>query len=204
MSQSYTVFIGNSLIQFGNEPKDHSVFNRKLSDPTDKIVQEIISELEDVEQQTILITGDTEANWKRFSSNYKLIEAAGGLVENQQNEWLFIYRNNVWDLPKGKLEKGETIEKCAVREVAEECGIEEPTIAGPLTSTYHTYTLKGKRILKKTHWYKMNSHDTSRLVPQTEERISEVRWVPISKAESLAEKSFGSIKNVVSEGLCLI
>lgn len=107
----------------------------------------------------------------------------------------------MWDLPKGKLEAGESIEECAVREVAEECGIEEPTIIKPLTPTFHTYELNGQRILKKTHWYLMNSSDNSALVPQTEEGISEVKWVSTDEAEKLAEHSFGSIQQVLNEGL---
>lgn len=148
-----------------------------------------------------IVTGNQAKNWQSFSSNYKLVEAAGGLVENEDGNWLFIYRNEMWDLPKGKLEKGESIEKCAVREVAEECGIEEPTIVKPLSTTYHTYSLKGKRILKPTYWFLMKSSDNSALEPQTEEGITEVKWVSTNEAKMLSESSFGSIKQVVTEGL---
>ena len=150
---------------------------------------------------SVLTEGNKELNWKNFISSYKLIEAAGGLVQNQNDEWLFIHRNGMWDLPKGKLEKGESIEECAVREVAEECGIDEPTIEKPLSPTYHTYELKGKRILKKTYWYLMKSSDTSELIPQTEEGITEVKWVSTAEAKILSEASFGSIQEVIKEGL---
>lgn len=150
---------------------------------------------------SVFISGNTETNWQNFNANYKLIEAAGGLVQNQSSEWLFIHRNGMWDLPKGKLEPNESVEECAVREVAEECGIEEPTIEKPLTPTYHTYELNGKRILKKTYWYLMKSSDTSELVPQTEEGITEVKWVSAEKAKLLAASSFGSIREVIMEGL---
>jgi len=140
-------------------------------------------------------------NWNQFASNYQLVEAAGGLVHNQDGDWLFIHRNGMWDLPKGKLEAGESIEECAVREVAEECGIEQPDIVRPLSITYHTYTLKEKRILKPTYWYLMKSKDASELIPQTEEGISEVKWVSTEEAKFLASNSFGSIKQVVEEGL---
>lgn len=148
-----------------------------------------------------MINGETETIWADFTSNYKLIEAAGGLVQNLHDEWLFIHRNGMWDLPKGKLEKDESIEECAVREVAEECGIEEPTIIKPLKTTYHTYTLKGQRILKPTYWYLMKSSGESELIPQTEEGISEVKWVSTEEAKVMASGSFGSIKQVVEEGL---
>ena len=160
----------------------------------------LISELK-ASVVSILIIGNTAENWNNFTSHYKLVEAAGGLVQNQNGEWLFIHRNGMWDLPKGKLEKGESIEECAIREVAEECGIEEPTITRQLSTTYHTYTLKGKRILKPTYWYLMKSSDTSELIPQTEEGISEVKWVSTEDAKKLASSSFGSIQEVVAEGL---
>ena len=200
MAQSYKVFIGGSVIWFGNEPEDQAVFNTKLTDPKPEQLQSIITELE-ISETSILIDGDDKQNWQNFASNYKLIEAAGGLVFNENDEWLFIHRNGMWDLPKGKLEKGESIEECAVREVAEECGIKEPAIIKPLKTTYHTYTLKGQRILKPTYWYLMKSSDTSELIPQTEEGIFEVKWVTTEEAEELAKSSFGSIRQVVSEGL---
>lgn len=199
MAQSYKVFIGGSVVFIGNETKNQAVFNTKLTNPTPSDWKKLISELE-ASESTIMVEGNTEENWTNFRLNYQLVEAAGGLVENQQREWLFIHRNGMWDLPKGKLEKGENIEECAVREVAEECGIEEPTIIKPLETTYHTYILKGQRILKPTYWFLMRSSDESELVPQTEEGIDEVKWVPINEAKRLASSSFGSIKQVVDEG----
>ncbi|MCB0756275.1 MAG: NUDIX hydrolase [Flavobacteriales bacterium] len=200
MAQSYKVFIGGSVLYIGNEPENQPVFNRKLTDPKASDWSNLIMELETA-NISVLTEGNKELNWKNFISSYKLIEAAGGLVQNQNDEWLFIHRNGMWDLPKGKLEKGESIEECAVREVAEECGIDEPTIEKPLSPTYHTYELKGKRILKKTYWYLMKSSDTSELIPQTEEGITEVKWVSTAEAKILSEASFGSIQEVIKEGL---
>ena len=200
MPQKYKVFIGESVILFRNEAENEAVFNTELTNPKVEDWAEIISDLETSERQ-VLIDGNLSSNWNNFISNYKLIEAAGGLVRNQNGDWLFIYRNGMWDLPKGKLEKGESIEECAVREVAEECGIAEPTIIKPLSTTYHTYTLKGERILKPTYWYLMKSADTSELIPQTEEGITEVKWITTKDAIELAKDSFGSIKEVVGEGL---
>ncbi|MBI1288995.1 MAG: NUDIX domain-containing protein [Flavobacteriales bacterium] len=202
MAQSYKVFIGGSVLHIGNEAETESVFNRKLTDPKHEDWAGILEELER-RNVSILVTGDSLDNWQSFCSHFKLIEAAGGLVSNSDGNWLFIHRNGMWDLPKGKLEMGERIEQCAVREVAEECGIEEPTIVKSLTPTFHTYELKGHRVLKKTLWYLMKSDDGSALVPQTEEGISEVRWVSADEARKLAEQSYGSIKQVVTEGLSL-
>lgn len=199
IAQSYKVFIGSSFIQFGNEPKNTTVFNSQINNPSVKNLTELIADLETNRQQAILITGDSAQNWKSFCSIFKIVEAAGGFVQNEQGEWLFIFRNGMWDLPKGKLEKAEEIEDCAVREVSEECGIAPPEIRKALNTTYHTYNLNGTRILKPTYWYLMSSADKSELIPQTEEGISEVIWVDSSKAIELAKGSFGSIKQVIEQ-----
>jgi len=201
MPQSYKVFIGSSFIQFGNEVDNGVVFNSRFTNPTAKKLLNLIQELELGNGLHILVEGNTEENWDNFNTHFKTIEAAGGLIQNETGDWLFIHRNGIWDLPKGKLEKGESIEACAVREVTEECGIEEPNIIRPLSTTYHTYTLKGQRILKPTYWYLMKSADTSELVPQTEEGITDVKWITTKDAIELAKDSFGSIRTVVSEGL---
>lgn len=200
MAQSYKVFIGGSVLCIGNEAENQAVFNRKLTNPKPAVWSDLIADLE-TSDTSVLIEGEIESNWKNFKANYQVIEAAGGLVKNNKGEWLFINRNGMWDLPKGKLEIGESIEKCAVREVAEECGIDEPRIIKSLKTTYHTYSLKGQRILKPTYWFLMNSEDSSELIPQTEEGITEVIWVSTQKAKELAEDSFASIKEVLNSGL---
>ena len=135
-------------------------------------------------------------NWKEFCSDYTLIEAAGGLVYNSDNQLLMIFRDDKWDLPKGKLEVGENIEECAIREVEEECGVEELSIVKKLKSTYHTYKLNGKTILKRTYWFKMNSNYKSKLTPQLEEGITKVEWVSLSEVPSKLENSYGNIKEL--------
>lgn len=187
----------------GNEAEIGLVFNREFTDPSLQQIGELITQME-IDSGAALITGNTESNWRNFSSFFTIIEAAGGLVQNESGHWLFIHRNGVWDLPKGKLEEGEKIEECAVREVAEECGIAEPEIIKPLQTTYHTYEMNGEKILKPTYWYLMKSDDSSELTPQTEEGITNVKWVPIEKARALVEQSFGSIKQVANEGLSKI
>lgn len=178
------------------------VFNTKLIEPNNQEWLQCIDRMES-EQVQVLVSGDVEQNWNGFKSLYAWIEAAGGLVKNQNNEWLVIHRNGTWDLPKGKLETNEDIEHCAVREVAEECGISEPQIFAPIHPTYHTYILNGQRILKKTHWYLMRSADASELTPQTEEGITDVRWVNENGLLAMTKDSFGSIQDVVESGLKL-
>lgn len=111
-----------------------------------------------------------------FTSIYKIIEAAGGLVFNEKKEVLVMFRRGSWDLPKGKIDDGETPEVAAIREVIEETGLVNVSIERLLKKTYHTYTLKEKRILKRTYWYLMHTTDT-KLTPQTKEDIEIVQFV---------------------------
>ncbi len=120
----------------------------------------------------------------------KQIEAAGGVVfrmlpKQLGTEVLLIYRNKIWDLPKGKLEKGETIEMCAVREVAEETGTQLPMIVDELGTTYHEYIEKGKEIGKTTFWYSMIFPRIQSLVPQLEEGIERIEWTSLEKAKEI-------------------
>lgn len=134
-----------------------------------------------------------------FSSQFRVIEAAGGLVKNKKEQWLFIFRNEKWDLPKGKIEKGEAIKEAAIREVEEECGIGGLKIRKELESTYHTYSINKKNILKRTYWFEMESDYTGKLIPQTEEGITDVRWIGISDIKPVLENTFDSIKEVLKE-----
>ena len=110
-----------------------------------------------------------------------ILEAAGGLVRQSQGKILGIYRGGVWDLPKGKTEKGETLEQTALREVAEETNLalKDLRILNPLITTYHLYRHHKKgRILKKSHWFLMETQqsDLTSLKPQVEEGIEQVLW----------------------------
>ena len=134
-----------------------------------------------------------------FSACFKRIDAAGGVVKNTNNQYLFIHRLGVWDLPKGKAEKGETIEETAIREVEEECAISPLKITRTLTPTFHTYTLKGKLILKKTYWFKMKFDGTAIPKPQLEEDITEAKWVEKGEISEILENTYPSIKEVLSE-----
>ena len=202
MAQSYKVFVGGSSVQLQFDAPEGVPAEHIFDDPTSAVLLLMILQLESHETPLqLFVVGQVHENWKNFCSHFTTLEAAGGLVQNAVGDWLFIYRNGMWDLPKGKLEKGESIGECAVREVAEECGITKPTIVRQLATTYHTYTLKGQRILKPTYWFLMKSTDVSELIPQTEEGITEVKWVSTDEAHVLADGSFGSIRDVVTEGL---
>jgi len=126
-----------------------------------------------------------------------MIEAAGGLVSNKNGDILMIFRNGKWDLPKGKLEEEENKKQCAKREVEEECGIVGLDIIEKLIETYHTYNLSGKKILKRTYWYKMKTNFDGELVPQIEEGITKVSWVSKDQISEKLKNSYGNISDVL-------
>ncbi len=116
---------------------------------------------------------------------------------NEQKEILLIFRRGSWDLPKGKLDKGETIEECAVREVEEETGASNVKLISPLSITYHTYHEGTKFILKESHWFNMSVSGEQKLTPQTEEDIQEIKWVAVDKLPEYMKKSFPSVADVL-------
>lgn len=135
--------------------------------------------------------------FEEFKACFKVIEAGGGLVFNTRGEFLVIHRNGTWDLPKGKLEKGEDFQMAALREVEEETGLQELQLADPLMSSYHTYTLKRKRVLKKTKWFEMQYGGSAEPFLQAEEGITDYRWVTPGETGFIRENSYASILDVL-------
>lgn len=134
---------------------------------------------------------------EHYAADKLLIEAAGGMVINQKGALLMIFRRGKWDLPKGKWDEGETLEQCALREVSEETGLTKLSLVRGLKTTYHTYSFHGKTVLKPTHWYLMHHHGKENFLPQTEEGITEIRWVHRKDAKRMIENTYPSIKEMV-------
>jgi 8-oxo-dGTP pyrophosphatase MutT (NUDIX family) len=145
----------------------------------------------------IFVHSDVAALKKAFWKKFLIIQAGGGLVANDRQEYLFIFRRGKWDLPKGKLDPGETLEQCAVREVREETGLHEVRLEAPLLTTYHTYDESGHHILKESYWYRMKAVDGQEIVPQREEQITELRWVKHDGIGELLKNTFPSIVDVI-------
>lgn len=134
-----------------------------------------------------------------FKGKFKIIEAAGGKVRNPLNQILFIYRLDKWDLPKGKIDDGETIETAAVREVEEETGIHGVSITSPLKTTCHVYKHKGAYVLKITYWFNMKSNYNGPLTPESEEGIIKVAWLSNTEIEAALKNTYGNIKLLFAE-----
>ncbi len=131
---------------------------------------------------------------KKFSKNIPLVTAAGGVVANKEGKVLFIYRNDKWDLPKGKLDKGETIEACALREVMEETGVKGLKIENFLRTTYHIFKRNGIHKLKEVHWFAMRTSYSGKLTGQKSEGIEKVKWKGPDKIRKALENSYINIK----------
>ena len=136
---------------------------------------------------------------KHFFRTFPFVEAAGGLVQHQDGRFLFIYRNNKWDLPKGKIEKNETLIKAAKREVSEETGVTDLELKRPLPITYHIYNANGKFKVKKTYWFFMMSKFNGSLLPQFEENIKMAVWKGINEIPKLMENAYENIKIILKE-----
>ena len=122
----------------------------------------------------------------------------GNVGRKIANNILMIFRNNKWDLPKGKLEIDESIEYCAIREVMEECGIDGLQIQNKISVTYHTYVQNNEKILKKTHWFLMKTHSNNSLIPQLNEGISKVKWCNEELVSHNLKNSYGIIIDVIN------
>jgi len=144
---------------------------------------------------------DIDGIWAEFRSLFRIIEAAGGVVNNPDGDTLFIRRLGKWDLPKGKMEKGESREESAIREIEEETGLRNVELVRFINTTFHIYVERnGDKVLKCTHWFEMNfsGEDTSK--PQTEEGITEVAWKNTAQIEDeVFPSTFKNIKLIIKE-----
>jgi 8-oxo-dGTP pyrophosphatase MutT (NUDIX family) len=145
----------------------------------------------------ILLHPDLEFLKKAFWKHFTIVKAAGGLVENESGDLLLIFRRGKWDLPKGKLEKDESLEECAVREVQEETGLRRIELQEFLLTTYHTYNDYGHSILKESFWYRMQASGSEVLIPQTIEDIHEIKWVSPGNLAPYLDNTFPSIRDVL-------
>ncbi len=131
---------------------------------------------------------------KKFSKKIPMVTAAGGVVTNKEGKVLFIFRNGKWDLPKGGVEKGETLEQAAIREVEEETGVQGLKIENFLKTTYHIFKRNGSYKLKEVHWFAMRTSYKGELVGETAEGIEKVKWKGPEKIKKALENSYTNIK----------
>lgn len=155
-----------------------------------------------VHLHTLYVVGsNVEEMYRALTSYFFTISAAGGLVKNIQGDFLLIKRNGIWDLPKGKIEVGETPEVAAIREVEEECGVERLELGEHFLNTYHTYRIEGDWILKHTYWFRMKACGKTDTTPQVEEGVTRAIWVSQEALPKFLANTYDSIKEVFDVAL---
>ncbi|MRT91514.1 NUDIX domain-containing protein [Ancylomarina sp. 16SWW S1-10-2] len=195
----YKVFFKNRTIFLGDKSESMNCKCLVYLWSKGENLEAIVSDFDQDENKDALFFAaeDVEALFSEFKKQFKYIEAAGGLVFNEKDEILAIHRLGKWDLPKGKVEKDETVDEAALREVEEECGVSNLQLSDELKSTYHTYWMNNKWILKRGYWFKMYYSGNEQLVPQTEEDIEKVCWIPSKQLETFKANTYASILEVI-------
>jgi ADP-ribose pyrophosphatase YjhB (NUDIX family) len=199
MAQMYKVYFNDRVILFGNiknEPrKGKGVKTYSYPEVSMGAVWKRFRKNGKIKKAYIL--GDERKILKDLIAQFNLVKAAGGLVKNTRGEYLLIFRNKKWDLPKGKLEKRETVRVAAKREVEEECGIKGVKIVKPLQETYHIYSLQGKLNIKQTRWFEMTYTGNKTTKPQKEEGIAKAVWVKKTGITKLHKNMYPSIADIL-------
>ena len=198
MPQMYEVFIGDFPLIFCRECNplaDKEVTHlRKLPGP--KSVERWLKEKPFLPK--VFSDPDPDAAFNAFLKQFGIIEAAGGLVRSAPGNYLMIYRKGKWDLPKGKVDKGETHPEAAIREVLEETGVGPARIISPMPQTMHTYMLKGEPVIKITRWYSMSVDSEPPTVPEEKESIHSAVWVSPDLLPQKLIVSYGAVKQLMS------
>ncbi len=155
------------------------------------------SENDESKRRYLIIHPKKKLIFKQLVRSLKKIVAAGGVVKNGKGAFLFIFRNNKWDMPKGKVDEGEKVKKAAVREVEEECGVRVHYKGKKITTSYHLYTIKEQLVIKKTVWYEMGINGTPKLIPQKEENITKAVWFTGKDFKKVRKNTYPLIKDIL-------
>ena len=192
----YTIFKNDSCIIL-SDSGDHPGSTEILGWSSENCSR-VVGSLDKNEGRSFVLVGkDPDAMFRDLKKAFKTIEAAGGVVRNDSGQTLFIFRHETWDLPKGKLDPGETPDQAALREVEEECGFNSLELLNFIQHTYHIYEEKERHVLKTTHWYSMHSNQT-RLEPQMEEGITALRWLRRDQMDLVFRNTYPNIRLLIS------
>lgn len=195
----YQIYINEKLLVVAEAVPEGLTKYQELNDEKAdlKLVYNLVNQDTDC-KFFLFLCKNAKSTLKKLSKSIRLIEAAGGLVRNERKECLVIFRNGIWDLPKGKIEEGEKTRKAAVREVEEECGIRVKKVGRKICKTYHVYRQRNNELaLKKTHWYRMKAEGQDKLKPQKEEGITKACWFTREKLDIITKNTYPSIIDVL-------
>lgn len=192
MTQKYKVFVNERPLIITRERPLNT--NGNVFSLGDDDVRYAVHSLYKGNLESAFIIDHSETIMDKFQSKLPMIVAAGGLVRNTEGKTLFIFRDGKWDLPKGKLDKKESIEKAALREVEEETGVKKLVIEKYLQTTYHIFKRQGVFKLKKVYWFMMTTTYEGKLKAQKEEGITKAKWLSPEKVEKALENSYHNIR----------
>ncbi len=194
-----TIFFTFRYITFSQTPlENYDLTIDSRADTIAEISRAKVVDFFEKYNSILFLCNTPEEAYANFCADFCAVEAAGGLVRNDCGKSLMIYRNGRWDLPKGHLESGETIEECAVREVEEETGIKVDSLGEKITETLHAYYMHERWEIKTTHWYSMRSLSQSPK-GQSEEGIERVEWCSPSQESDNLKGSYPTIRQVFAQ-----
>jgi 8-oxo-dGTP pyrophosphatase MutT (NUDIX family) len=194
------IYLGNITLIISGKSLPGEAENLSFSDFLEYDIRNFLKEAEKAEKPGTIAITDADPNTilDYFIEKLVYIEAAGGLVQNPDDEILFIFRRGKWDLPKGKPDSGETSEETARREVEEETGVSGLNIISHLQSTWHIYELANQEYaLKRSIWFQMTAHYWKEIRIQTEEDITEAAWIKMPVPENILDNAYPSIQELV-------
>lgn len=190
------VFVGDKPITLTTKVEKETYFKNYLLKTVN--LGKVIRMLNRTPLKEVRLIGKNEDKLlKKFLKKLPNVVAGGGKVYNKKGQILFIYRNDKWDLPKGKAEKKETIEETAIREVSEETGVKHLKITKPLKTTYHIFKRNGRYRIKITYWFEMETNYSGKLVAEEMEGITKVKWLNSDEVKHAMENSYANIKLLV-------
>ena len=198
------IFVDESPIyitdELSAELKKKSIQNNVLfiSDENLIKVDTILNALKTDKKEVVILVDNIDHAKDIFFTHFINIEAAGGIVQNEKKEILFIFRRGKWDLPKGKIENDETPEICAAREIEEETGVKNLILKHKIGETYHIYKENETMILKTSHWFYFISNEQQDTAAQTEEDISEVKWIHTRSIKEPMANTYQNIRDILS------
>jgi len=194
----YHIFVNDKPIILTTEVKKEDGFKNYLLSNVN--IGKIIRELNSTDLKSIRLIGKKKHKLlEKFLKLLPNVIAGGGKVYNDSGEVLFIFRNDKWDLPKGKIEGKETIEATAIREVEEETGVAGLEIIKPLQTTYHIFKRSGRHKIKVTYWFEMQTSFSGKLYPQENEGITKVKWLSPEESLKALDNSYANIRDLISK-----
>lgn len=204
MSQQYCIYFGAKPYYITDILSEEMLLLTQcggtivMNQPGSNCIAQTVHQLQHSDAAAVIIlSSQVTYYWQQFQNLFTPVTAAGGLVLNENNHYLFIFRRGKWDLPKGKLDEGENIVDCALREVQEETGLQKVMVDTPLGSTWHVYPENGQWMLKESIWFIMKGSSDERLVPQLEEEITKIEWVPPGALAPKLDNTFPSVLEVI-------